>query len=136
MERADHIQAIRQMLDYLEANPDVPVPFYNHTSFFISEKEAVAVANSTGPWNKEYSHANLALTRSFQGASLTYYVPRDAVCSPKRTEVQEVEELDNVAFTLAVKELRKNHTRMVEKEIVVEWDCKPLLAPREGSLSD
>jgi hypothetical protein len=106
-ERQASIDGVRQMLDFLEANPDIPWPqcldsarirFYGIRN---NEKEIfIATARAFGTFDKEVVRDDFEITKHFGPAKLTAVIDRSEVCT-KRTVMKTV--------------------------LVEEWDCQPLL---------
>jgi hypothetical protein len=128
--RAQFTTGLRQIADWLDEHPEVPLPPSFATSFtaYVFDKaSAAACARAMGNAEKRVPTHNaekLDLVRTFAGFEYIVRTPRDEVCERVvvgRREV-EVEEPDPAAVAALPKRKR---TEVVED---VEWRCGPLLA--------
>jgi len=130
-DRAAYIDGLRQLAGVLEEHEEIPLPFSGsitplQTGFYgdgAREQMAAAVRAMPGKWVKDASDKWLNLTGQLAGLRIELYAERDAVCTRvvTGTEEREVEKVITPAVTEKV-------TETVE---LVEWDCSPILAPRE-----
>ena len=132
--RAAYIAGMRALMDILEANPGLPLPYQGSqipmTFHYLGGEDArrdMATAARTIPcsWAKharEYddSPAYLDLTGELHGVKIELTAYRDDVCERVviGTEDREVEEVVQPAVTTTV-------TKSVEK---VEWRCGPIMS--------
>jgi hypothetical protein len=106
-ERQEKIDGVRQMLDFLEANPEVKLPrsFDRFAIWFFGEKdEFLEAVKHFGSCEKSVVEKELHVTKSFGCVKLVAEVNRDAVC------------------------VKKTVKRLVD---VDEYDCQPLLSASE-----
>jgi hypothetical protein len=132
--RADFIKGMRALMDILEANPDLPLPYQGATTamtfHYLGGEDArrdLASAARLIPcsWTKhakEYDDgpAYLDLAGKLHGVKIELTAYRDDVCERVvvGTEEREVEEVVQPAVTAKV-------TKRVEK---VEWRCGPIMS--------
>ena len=108
IERTEFITGLRELADYLENNPDLPIPHDPYlpvcvTSYGEPEKTKLAIkaaARCPGPWKKELGESFLSLTKYFHGVKYGVICDRDHVCT------------------------------MVEPAKPAVWDCEPLLSAK------
>lgn len=131
----DYVQGLRELADFYEAHPEVPLPIYssNFTIFaktynFAEKQEAkavvIAAARAFGHAEKTYTQTGFELKKEFSGGiNLTVHSEREVVCTPvvvgKETIPGRVEP--------AIPE-RYIPERVVDK---IEWKCDSLLAPTQ-----
>ena len=129
MKPKEYAESLRLLADWFEQQPDdVPTPFplisYYVWGFevpFERQKDlALRIARSFGEADKDYVGDTFSISKNFGGIKLNYLFHRDVVCTARVVGTKQVEE------TLYVKT-----GRMIEENIV-EWDCHPLLAKKEG----
>ena len=139
-ERAAYIAGLRQIADWLEANPAVQLPtlnslrpgtneFTNMMRIYVSSYggsarvKMAAIARAMGRAEKVFQHEDFCLVRTFAGITISAEVDRDEVCERvvvgKREVTEEVPDADALAAVPKV-----TVTRTVED---VEWRCVPLL---------
>lgn len=114
--RRDSIEDMRELCDYLEAHPELPLPYWNSQDVFLDSKEQIqALARSHGPWEKRYAGSYLELVKRMSNGLVRYQlnVAREQVCT-KRVVGTEI--------------VPAQPERVRE---IVEWDCHPLLADEE-----
>jgi hypothetical protein len=113
--RASRIQGLRQLVDFVEAHPELPVNLQHYIVYFSTKEELVAAAR-IGGWKKIYQGDYFILRREFAGAQLDIYTDREKVCTATVTGQRTVEAVP----------ARPEHT-----EDVIEWVCEheSLLAP-------
>ena len=135
-DRDAYIAGMRQLMDILEANPGLPLPFEGRSSamtfHFLNAEDpraAMAAAARTLPckwdkrvWSGSEDRNYFDLSGQIAGARVKLSAFRDAVCTRvvTGTEEREIEE----TVTPAV--IRK----VVKPVEVVEWQCGSLLAER------
>lgn len=108
--RRAKIAAMRSLLDFLEENPIIPLPYFGTLNAFADtgEVSVADIARAMKPCDKSVSGDFYALSRIF-GDSITFDVnfERDEVCERIVVGTEDVPEKVTPAFT---------------KEIV-EWVC-------------
>ena len=108
-ERTEFITGLRELANYLENNPDAPIPSSACLSVSVTDyynpsgtKYALGqVARCPGPWQKELDDSYLTLIKEFHGVKYMVICARDHVCT------------------------------MVEPAKPAVWDCEPLLSAKE-----
>lgn len=121
--RAEEIASARKVLDFLEANPEVPLPFEisRHRDWQIhgaSKTDAIALAKASSRIEKTEVDRLGAMkyTATIDGRPLSMFVPREEVCERRVVGEKTIEVPDPDAPLIA------------KTVPVVEWDCQPLLA--------
>ena len=78
--RAAFIQDLRDLADFLEHYPTVPVPRYTNLNAFVGKDEVVAAAKA-GSWEKIYNANWFYLRKTFGGGlEFDVTVEREQVC--------------------------------------------------------
>jgi hypothetical protein len=109
-DRNETISGLRQLADWLEAHPEVPVPTYNQSSVAVEAADLPTIARAMGQAEKTAYGDYFRLSKRFGGVEYYCYTDRDAVCT--RTKV-------------GTKVIPAQEARVVD---VWEWDCNPVLA--------
>lgn len=127
--RQELIDGLRAAADFLDQHPDIPVA--DDITVDVSsvipygdwdqEARVAQVARAMSPCTKDYSPSLLYLRRQFGPVTVEAFTGRSSVCERRVVGTRVVER--EVVVTPAV-----TTTETVEEEIV-EWECKPLLAP-------
>ncbi len=114
--RAEKIESMRKVLEFLEENPIIPLPwfgtFYSHPE---SDENLKDITRTMSPCDKEVSNSFYKLTREFGSVSLIAAFNREDVCEKKVVRTETVPAQLVPAF---------------EREIV-EWECPPSLLGRD-----
>lgn len=108
-ERTEFITGLRELADYLENNPEAPIPSNAYIGVSVTDYGNPAgtryrleiVARCPGPWQKELDDSFLTLIKDFHGVKYRVMCARDHVCT------------------------------MVEPAKPAVWDCEPLLSAKE-----
>jgi hypothetical protein len=80
MERANKLEDLEKMIEFLKEHPEVPLPvFYNFNAFADDKAQILEVARS-GEWKKIYSGEYFTLAKNFGGINLEVSIHREAVC--------------------------------------------------------
>lgn len=143
--RADYIEGLRQIADFLAEHPEVPLPHHvsgpvrlGSPAFYIyitsgDQRETVAtVARAMGKAEKraDDSLQRYQVFRQFAGITLVASADRNEVCERVVTGTREVTvEKPDPAALAAVPTVTVTET--VEE---VEWVCQPLLAKPSTSI--
>lgn len=101
------IDGVRQMLDFLEANPEVDLPhdFGKFSIWFLFDKEPfLATVKAFGTLEKEVKGKELHAVKTFGPARLVAEINQEKICTKKTVK------------------------RLVDVE---EYDCEPLLSQVE-----
>lgn len=141
--RSKHIQAIRDTLDILEANPELPMPWHSGSSewrwmiFFPSSPRIAAnlVKAFGGKFEKNdpkksgYDAANLIMKGvNAAGLHIEVIISRNGICEKKvvGTKKQKV-----------IKVIAPERTKEVEEDVdVVEFTCTSLLSLADQAVVD
>lgn len=133
------IDACREMAEWLESHPDVPVDWFwlnvnagpkkgEHEP--PAKVQAARVASAMGKADKDYSGTTFKLQRDvghkYDDANYKWTADRDKVCTPKVVGKKTVEIAGKPAQTIPAEPAR---TIEVDE---IEWECEPLgLAKRD-----
>lgn len=116
-ERQDMIYGLRELADFLEGNPEVPVPYDVEVNVWLTTREEMAaVARVGGTWEKIFSFNYFMLKKAFGNGAVSFEVNtnREQVCRKIVTGTEVIP---------------AQPEREVEK---FEWVCdEPLLAAQE-----
>jgi len=118
-QRAEGIQVIREVIDFLEAHPRLPLPSLSPMyCWFYNKEELIEAVKELGDCKKVYQGNYFMAVKNFHGFELQVATPKETVCKQIVTK-KIVQEQVPVTWEL----------QDVEKEIVT-WDCPDsLLAP-------
>lgn len=132
-ERAAYIEGLRQVADWLEAHPEVELPwlgFEPKLSIYLvgyAQREPLAaIARAMGSFEKIANGDDyFQIVRRFAGIAVVAQASRDEVCEKVVVGTTEVtEEVPDPVALAAVPKVTV--TKTVEQ---VEWRCGSLLAP-------
>jgi len=111
--RANRIAGMREALDFLEANPSMPMPYLGVMNVYVGEDIDVApLARIMKPVDKDTSNSFFMLTKKFGVQNLVVNWSREAVC-----------ERVVVSTRLIPGEYVAAHTIPARTEETVEWVC-------------
>lgn len=140
-QRAAYIDGLRQIADFLEANPDVNLPHmssyqtgkYEDTlNIYIvqgNQKDQLAtIARAMGRAEKVMDGELVRVFRRFAGIALVAQAHRDQVCERVVTNTREVIEEVPDPEALAAATASVPLVPVARIEETVEWRCTPLLA--------
>jgi len=121
---AEYAAGLRELADWIEANPEMPRPGGTLTCYSLnSREEAAACLKALTPCKKDYTESNFYLSREFGPVKLTFMFYRTAVCQ-RRIVGQRQVGTQVIPARITPEEVIPAHT-----EDIVEWDCgEPLLA--------
>lgn len=107
--RAARLQGMQELVYFLQANPEVPLPYFGSLNAFADDDKNVSeVARAMKPVDKDTSNSYFTLTKTFNdNVKLSVNWARDAVCERIVIGTEEVAEYKVEA-----------HTRDI-----VEWVC-------------
>ena len=117
---------LREAIDFLEAHPDLPEPYYTishrlswgfHNSDEAAADMAAIVRAIGGKWDKNIDEEYYRLDSRVGGLDLEVWAFRKQVCERVSTGTVEV--------TVDVPTAFESVTKTVE---TFEWQCKPILA--------
>lgn len=94
--RATTIAGMRDMLDYLEENEDVPMPYLSQADAFVSNdkdkaiRELAAVARCPGKWKKVAEDEWYRLEQHFGPITLHVNSTRDLICERVQVGIKTI----------------------------------------------
>ncbi len=117
MERLEKIQEMREVLTFLDDNPEIPLPYFGmiNTFAFDDEDDVGTLARIMSPCEKNTGGGYFSLDRKFGSTTLSVNFDREEVCERIVVGTEQV-----LAHTVAA------HT----KEIV-EWRCPDSILRQE-----
>lgn len=126
-ERNQKLNDAVKMINWLRANPEVPLPFnfeYGDNSIYEwdSKEQAQRMARLMGTFEKSFDKDFLKLKKRFGTMTLEAVFSRGGVCERVVTGTQEIPE--------TVVPAKVEPARTVE---IVEWHCPKLLEPDDVS---
>lgn len=140
-ERAAFTTGLRQIADWLDAHPEVPLPYLSSVAtgryeptlpwyLMAGERDVIAaMGRAMGTFDKRGDDDKFRIFRRFAGIAVCAQIDRDEVCERVVIGTREVtEEVPDPEALAAVPKVTVTTT--VED---VEWRCMPLLA--EGGAS-
>ena len=108
MDRTQRINDVRAMLDFLEANPELDLPWFGIFNSFPEPDDIGKVARMMAPITKKTKgDAYYVLTREFGAISLEANFFHERVCEKVIVGTKEIPEEITPAYT----------------EDIVEWKC-------------
>ena len=107
MDRTQKINDVREMLDYLEATPDLQLPWFDGFTSFPPSDSISEVARVMAPFTKEATETFFILLRDFGSITLRATFYHDTVCEKVVTGTEEIPEKITPAHTVDI----------------VEWKC-------------
>lgn len=105
--RQKRIDGLRELVDYLEARPDIPLPYVGTMDAFGDPAELPVIARAMGGFTKNHDGNYLTLVRSFGPVQLHVNFASEAVCERVVVGTEEVPEKVTPAHV----------------EEIVEWRC-------------
>ncbi len=105
--RLEKINDIRAALDYLETNPDVPMPFFGILNASAEKDDLSKIAKAMSPVDKKVDSGYFILERMFGKVKYHVNFPREGICTPTVVGTEVVPRL-----------VIAEHTREI-----VEWNC-------------
>jgi hypothetical protein len=107
-DRSEKIQNVRDLLTFIEDNPEIPLPYFGQfNSFAYDEEEMDTLARAMAPCKKRFDDTYFALEREFGTVTLSVNFSRDEVCERIVVGTEDIPAHTIAAYT---------------KEIV-EWKC-------------
>ena len=123
MTHNEYAESLRQIADWWEAHPEVPLPYDMSPFRYVATKrdEMTKIAAALGSCEKDYDGGLFYLRKHFGAVQFEAFVAREQVCERKVVGKRRV-----------AKRVIPAHT-----EDIVEWECfdKPLLAPPSAPLA-
>lgn len=93
--RAEMIRAWRDLSDFFEQHPAVPVPYCEQVDVFADDLAAVrAATHLSGQWDKGYYGSYVAYVKQFGPLALHMNVAREKVCRRVQTGTKHVEAVE------------------------------------------
>lgn len=120
MDRNIFIQGLRDLADFLEANPELPCPTYGTFNTYGPDKETMALfAKLAAPVSKHVtpSGETFWLRRNFGPIELDMNCARETVCERVKTGTRTIPAQPETVLPA---------TQEKEEEIY-EWRCSPIL---------
>lgn len=91
MNRQDTIDGLRELADYLEERPDVPLPYFGMINAFAEADRLPVVARAMGGFTKAHTGDFLSLTKQFtSGVMLAVHFNSEEVCERVVVGTEEV----------------------------------------------
>ncbi len=110
--RAKYITGVRQMMTYLEENPNVPVPSTDTFNAPVwTASDMAAAARIMGDVKKVASESYMSLVKEFGPVKLDVYVYRGEVCERVVVGTETI----------------PSHYEPEHVREIVEWKCRPIL---------
>ncbi len=98
---------MREIYDFLEGHPDVPLPYIGVMNAFAESQQLSEIARAMAPCNKSTDGGFFSLARKFGSVTLSLNFERDQVCE---------------RVIIGTEEIPKKVTEAYTKDIV-EWHC-------------
>ena len=115
-ERKQYTDGLRAIAKWLDMHPEIPLPYGAIQIAGMDSPEDAAIAiRALGRCDKHYNDNLLKISREFGGAKLEFLFWRSKVCERRVVGTRTIPEKVIPGY----------------EEEIVEWDCKPLLAPSE-----
>jgi len=109
--RTSEIAGLRELADFLEVHPNVPMPYVSTVNAYVRDREALQrVVREVGSVEKGADDNYMYVRRQFSGVSYEINIRRELVCAKRVVGTRTVPE----------------HT-----EEIVEWDCGSILGETE-----
>ncbi len=103
----EDINDMREALDFIEANPSLPMPHLGALNAFADKDDLADYARAMAPCVKGISSGYFELKRSFGSVSYKINFTREEVCEATVVGTREIPEKTTPAYT----------------EDVIEWVC-------------
>jgi hypothetical protein len=127
MNNKEYADGLRELADWIEANPDIEVPDKVFQVYSMNTKEeASKCLSALKPCRKEYRNDMFHLVRDFGPLTLDFVFYRNAVCTRRVVGTKEIG-TELIPARLIPEQIIPAHV-----EEIVEWECgEPLLKPVE-----
>ena len=113
--REEQIQGLREIADFLEQHPEVPVLTHDMSIYPENKLESVkAIVRTGGHWDKDYNDTFFVLSRKFAGLKLRAVFSREVVCKRIEKTVYVEEQVLPAREEVVIPATTKK---------IVEWDC-------------
>lgn len=127
MTTSELVGSLRELADWYESHPDMPVPYELDQPMFVflygrSAEEVKAILRTLGSFEKHFnepSDGDFEAWKRIGGLTLKFHTKRDAVCTARVVGKRLVPEV--------VVPARKRTVEPAHEVDVVEWDCEPIL---------
>ena len=107
---------LRQLANFYEAHPEIPLPYQDLHSYSLDTKDdAAMLAKALGTFEKKYSDDLLIVSKKFQSVNLKFYLTRDSVCTARVVGKKIEPEVYIPSQHIPAREVD-----------VIEWDCHAL----------
>lgn len=118
MNASEFAKSLRELADWYDEHPDVPLPAAANFNAFLDDRDALArVARLIGIAEKGADPNYFFLKKRFGEISLDFNVARAVACERRVVGVREIPETVVPART----------------EEIVEWDCHPIFKTNGAS---
>jgi hypothetical protein len=124
---AEFVNSLRQLADFYEQNPEVPLPQYPSFNIFASREaeKAREQFRSFGAFQKEFFDNWFVARKTFGSIRLELNAPREQVC---RRVVVGTREIPEHIIPASTETIVPAHT-----EEIAEWQCEPILPAAVGN---
>lgn len=112
--RCEYVKGLRELADFLESHPDLPMPGTKTYSVeaWLHKLEPAAVAKNMGFCEKIYHDESIGLLRKFHGVGYQIKFSRNKVCKKVLVGYK------------SVTRYKTQYTPIQEMEAVYEWQCE------------
>lgn len=142
MTHSEYAAGLRQVAEFIEAHPEIPLPSATLTCYSLHSKNIAALTAralaQSGRCNKSYEESLLRLKGKFGAIELEYLGMRSNVCERIKVGERLVPER-----YVPPQPATEGQTIPEHKEAVYEWSCDSILAvpnsvelPKEKSLTN
>lgn len=90
MSRQETIDGLRELADYLDARPNVPLPYLGMMNAFAEAEKLPVVARAMGEFTKDQNGNFLSLVKDFRGVELRVNFASEDVCERVVVGTEEV----------------------------------------------
>ena len=123
--RAEYVQGLRDVADFLEAHDTLPLPGGEFTAYTFEQAETLPIvqeiAKQLGSFKKRELNGYLTLEKSFGPIALCFTHSQEDTC---RRIVIGTRKVEKIIYPEGI----KTETKTIEEEIV-EWKCPSLFNP-------
>jgi|SRR5215469_6219335 len=124
MTTTELISSLRQLADWYEAHPELPVPYELEQPMFVflyhlDAEQVRKVLREIGEFKKVYAEPSpddFDAHKSIGNLTLRFHARRETVCKPRVVGKRTIE-----------RQVIPERVIEAHEEEVVEWDCEPIL---------
>lgn len=126
MTNDEYVASLREMADWYEAHPGMPIPEAEFNCFNVrmdeeTDKDAAQrIVRVAAPCKKSYDDTLFSIRKTFGSLTLRYIFMRNEVCERVVIATEEVPE--------RVIPAEPERVEPAHVKEIVEWRCEPLLA--------